>query len=208
MLCSTPVSWQVQASVPSAHDFPHPGRHTRRARASRLAPPPANSSAHVPERASTAAPPLDLPDVASRQSDGVTAQSQDHSQEGGGPAMSGSAEALSGPSQRVTNRTEGDCDPDPVLQAREGTPVSSNRRHYRVNIFAVQCSACSVLVVTSWRPEVKIWDANLGGEMLVSSMGKNIVADMLLAEIPLHIQLEQYTACATLMSKLSLPAAV
>ena len=47
---------------------------------------------------------------------------------------------------------------------------------------------------------------NLGGEMLVSSMGRNMSADILLAESPLQIQLEQYNACTTLMSKLSLPA--
>ena len=128
------LSLQAQALAPSAHDFPHPGRHTRRARASRLAPPPANSSAHVPETTSTAAPALDLPDVASRQSDGATAQSKDHSQQVGGPATTGSAEVHAGASQPVNNITEGDCDPDPVLQAREGTPVSSNRRHYRVSI--------------------------------------------------------------------------
>lgn len=124
---------QVQAQAPNAHDFPHPSRHTRRARASRLAPPPANSSAHVPETASTAALPPDLPDVASRQSDGATAQSLDHSQQGGGPAMSGSAEAQAGAGQGVEDPPEGDCEPDPMLQAREGTPVSSNRRHYRVS---------------------------------------------------------------------------
>lgn len=83
--------------------------------------------------ASTAAPAFDLPDVASRQSDGATAQSQDHSQQGGGPAMSGSAEAQAGASQQVHGAIEGDCDPDPALQAREGTPVSSNRRHCRVS---------------------------------------------------------------------------
>ena len=123
---------QVQAQALNARDFPHPSRHTRRARASRLAPPPANSSAHVLETASTAALAPDLPDVASRQSDGATAQSQDHSQQGGGPALSGNAEAQAGAGQGVDDPTEGDCDPDPMLQAREGTPVSSNRRHYRV----------------------------------------------------------------------------
>ena len=131
--CAEPYLLQVQASAPGAHDFPHPGRHTRRARASRLAPPPANSSAHVPETASTAAQALDLPDVASRQSDGATAQSQDHSQQLGGPATSGSAEAQAGASQQVDDAIEGGCNPDPTLQAREGTPVSSNRRHYRVS---------------------------------------------------------------------------
>ena len=116
---------QVQAQAPGAHDFPHPSRHTRRARASRLAPPPANSTAHVP---SIAVPAHDLPDVASRQSDGATAQSQDHSQQGGGPAMSASA------GQGLHDPVEGDCDADPMVQPREGTPVSSNRRHYRVRL--------------------------------------------------------------------------
>ena len=145
MLGLNSCSLQVQASVPGAHDFPHPCRHTRRAHASRLAPPPANSSAYVPETASTAAPALD---AASRQSDGATSQSQDHSQQGGGSETSGSAEAQAGTGQRVNDPSEGN-DPDQVLQAREGTPVSSNRRHYRVSAFVVSGAANAHLEVTS-----------------------------------------------------------
>lgn len=137
---------QVPSQPPGIHNFPHPSRHPRRARASRLAPHPANSTAHVPETASTAVP---APDVASRQSDDATAQSQDHSQQRAGPAMSASAEAQTCAGQEVNGHAQGEGDAAALVQPREGTPVSSNRRHYRVCLWWLAC--CSFLTPTWWQ---------------------------------------------------------
>ncbi|KAL3147614.1 hypothetical protein ABBQ38_014665 [Trebouxia sp. C0009 RCD-2024] len=130
---AAPAGMQVPSQPPGIHNFPHPSRHPRRARASRLAPHPANSTAHVPETASTAVP---APDVASRQSDDATAQSQDHSQQRAGPAMSASAEAQTCAGQEVNGHAQGEGDAAALVQPREGTPVSSNRRHYRAQSIA------------------------------------------------------------------------
>ena len=63
-------------------------------------------------------------------------QSQEDSQQGIGPAVSASAEARPCDGQEMT---DGDCDGEPMMQPREGTPVSSNRRHYRVSLCLSSC---------------------------------------------------------------------
>ncbi len=123
---------QAQAAGTSS-DFPWPSRHARRARASRLAPLPATSAAHAGKAAPTALPPLDPPDVVSRQTDDATAHSQACSRQDFGPAVSASAEAKAGSCNDLDD-PEADAEPEPMAQQpREGTPVSSNRRHYRVS---------------------------------------------------------------------------
>lgn len=129
---------QVQAQAAASHEFPRPSRRTRRTQASRLAPLPATSAAHPhpqpPETASAALPLLDPPDIVSRQMDDATAQSQDYSWQAAGPAASASAAAVGCDSavQEVSEVGDGECEADPMPQPTEGTPVSSNRRHYRV----------------------------------------------------------------------------
>ena len=110
-------------------EFPHPSRRTRRARASRLAPLPATSAAHVTKAACATLPPLDPPDIVSRHNaDEAAGQSQACSHQDFGPAVSASTEAKAGSGNDLD-----DADAEPrVQQPREGTPVSSNRRHYRV----------------------------------------------------------------------------
>ena len=135
------VQVQGQAGGTSS-EFPRPTRHARRARGSRLAPLPATSAAHGPHAASATLPPLDPPDIVSGQTDNAAAHSQACSrQECGGGAVSVSADAR-GCSCSGMDDAEPDADVEPAgQQPREGTPVSSNRCHYRVGAcrVTVQC---------------------------------------------------------------------
>ncbi len=120
-------------------EFPRPSRHTRRARASRLAPLPATSAAHDPHKASATLPPLDPPDIVSRHMDDAAAHSGACSGHDNGPAISASTEAKACSCNGLEDpRADPQADPGAdaelmVQQPREGTPVSSNRRHYRVS---------------------------------------------------------------------------
>ena len=133
-------SLQVQAGAAgTSTEFPRPSRHTRRARASRLAPLPATSAAHDPHKASATLPSLDPPDIVSRHMDDAAAHSGACSGHDVGPAISASTEAracscngLEDP--QADPQAEPGADAEPMVQQpREGTPVSSNRRHYRVS---------------------------------------------------------------------------
>ena len=150
---------QAQAAA-TGSDFPRP-RHTRRARASRLAPLPAASTASrlaplpatstaqaAVAAASAALALLDPPDIVSWPSDDAAAHSQACSRQDFGPAVSGSAEAKAcSQHQESCQGNEGDADEDAAAQQpREGTPVSSNRRHFRVS--QVHASAVAVCTLT------------------------------------------------------------
>ena len=132
-------SLQVQAGAAgTSTEFPRPSRHTRRVRASRLAPLPATSAAHDPHKASATLPLLDPPDIVSRHMDDA-AHSGACSGHDIGAAISASTEAracscngLEDP--QADPQAEPGADAEPMVQQpREGTPVSSNRRHYRVS---------------------------------------------------------------------------
>ncbi len=134
-------SLQMQAGATgTSAEFPRPSRHTRRARASRLAPLPATSTAHDPNKASATLPPLDPPDIVSRHTDDAAAHSGACSGHDIGPAISASTEAracscngLEDP--QADPQAEPGADAEPMVQQpREGTPVSSNRRYYRVSL--------------------------------------------------------------------------
>ena len=137
---------QMQAGVAGiSTEFPRPSRHTRRARASRLAPLPATSAAHDPHKVSATLPPLDPPDIVSRHMDDAAAHSGACSGHDIGPAISASTEAracscngLEDPQADPQADLGADAEPM-VQQPREGTPVSSNRRHYRVSPSFLLC---------------------------------------------------------------------
>lgn len=133
-------SLQMQAGAAgTSAEFPRPSRHTRRARASRLAPMPATSAAHDPHKASATLLPLDPPDIVSWHTDDAAALSGACSGHDIGPAISASTEARACSCNGLENpqadpQTEPGADAEPMVQQpREGTPVSSNRRHYRVS---------------------------------------------------------------------------
>ncbi len=129
-------------------EFPRPSRHTRRARASRLAPLPATSAAHDPHKASATLPPLDPPDIVSRHMDDAAAHSGACSGHDNGPAISASTEAKACSCNGLEDpRADPQADPGAdaelmVQQPREGTPVSSNRRHYRVSPKSPSLCSC------------------------------------------------------------------
>ena len=80
--------------------------------------------------------------------DDATAQSQNfRSQQGPAPAVSGSAEAQAGSGHVVDGAADCERDVEPSVQPREGTPVSSNRRQYRVS-FCCQTFTCQNLCMT------------------------------------------------------------
>ncbi|KAL0047044.1 hypothetical protein WJX82_004928 [Trebouxia sp. C0006] len=137
-------------------EFPRPSRHTRRARASRLAPLPATSAAHDPHKASATLPLPDPPDIVSRHMDDA-AHSGACSGHDIGAAISASTEAracscngLEDP--QADPQAEPGADAEPMVQQpREGTPVSSNRRHYRARGRA-SVEASNAPRAPLWRP--------------------------------------------------------
>ena len=165
-----------QAGKPGS-DFPQPNRLTRRTRASRLAPLPVNSAAHIAQAACANLPPTDPSDVLSRQSNDAAGQSQACSDHANRSAISASAEA-----NLDTRDAEGNADAELHDQApREGTPVSSNRRPYRVSLITntlvsevcqphANCKLFHVLTV----PAIMLMLSHLKLFMTVSAMVQNI----------------------------------
>ena len=120
------VSSQAGRPIP---DFPQPNRLTRCVRTSRLALLPVNSAAHTAQAASANMPPADRSDVLSRHSNDAAGQSQACTGQANRPSVSGSAEPNLDSCDAERNADAELHDPAP----REGTPVSSNRRPYRVS---------------------------------------------------------------------------
>ncbi|DBB01012.1 TPA: hypothetical protein ACH3X1_000915 [Trebouxia sp. C0004] len=144
---------QMQAGAAGiSTEFPRPSRHTRRARASRLAPLPATSTAHDPNKASATLP-LDPPDIVSRHTDDAAAHSGACSGHDNGPAISASTEARACSCNGLEDpQADPGTDAEPMVQQpREGTPVSSNCCHYRARGRA-SVEASNAPRAPLWRP--------------------------------------------------------